>query len=215
MFRTVVSPSSPLSLFLSLQETHLLTAARLIPPLSTGKKVLSLLLPLLLRAFIHFGSAVCRPVRSGEKKRCHIVDALLIRRRGWRGGGCKHQRSVSQGEKSFEEIKRTEGIMWTHPFPLLSCVSSPFSSPSSFLFFILYCFFLSFFIPPSTRAGSINIARTLAKHQSDRHLKSCHGFLKSDLYSELSWPVLFKCFLSPSRISFFFFKFLICRKVVK
>lgn len=48
------TPSLCLSLSLPLLETHLLTAARLIPPLSTGKRVPSLLLFLLPRAFIHF-----------------------------------------------------------------------------------------------------------------------------------------------------------------
>lgn len=146
MFRTVVSPSlflsSPpplsLSLFLSLLETYLLTAARLIPPLSTGKRVPSLLLFLLPRAFIHFGSAVCRPVRGLRKKKTshcrRLINSEARVERVKAASFSEDARGVSQDGESFEEIKRTEGIMWTHPFPPHDCRASLRRFPRSPLF---------------------------------------------------------------------------------
>lgn len=87
----------PPSLFLSLLETHLLTAARLIPPLSTGKRVPSLLLFLLPRAFIHFGGCLPSPVRDRRKKKTSHCRRLINPETRVRGGGCKLQLRDAQG----------------------------------------------------------------------------------------------------------------------
>ena len=107
-------------ILLQLVETHLLTAAHLIPLLSTGKRVFSLSLYLSLsfsfilsaRVLVHFGSCL-RPVQGWREKRREIVDALLIRKPRLE----RKEEGVAREEELFEEIKRTEGIMWTHPFP--------------------------------------------------------------------------------------------------
>lgn len=108
-------------ILLQLVETHLLTAAHLIPLLSTGKRVFSLSFSFILsaRVLVHFGSCL-RAVQGWREKRREIVDALLIRKPRLE----RKEEGVAREEELFEEIKRTEGIMWTSiPWPSFSLLS--------------------------------------------------------------------------------------------